>query len=154
MPTLIELLVIIWLMCGLTLVSGASIWFATYAGDSWGAPQSHLPEDWQVIPLDVFALPQPWHHLPSLEHLGCSLAPQEGGWQAPPLSCLCPTPVLTSSSTLFSLYCINQWNCEPCHVGPPKMDGSWWKALKKSGPLEKGMANHFSILGLRTPWTV
>ena len=27
-------------------------------------------------------------------------------------------------------------------------------SLKKCGPLEKGMANHFSILALRTPWTV
>ena len=35
---------------------------------------------------------------------------------------------------------------EPCHVGPPKMDGSWWRLLTKCGPLEKGMANHFSIL--------
>ena len=25
------------------------------------------------------------------------------------------------------------------------MDGSWWKALTKCGPLEKGRANHFSI---------
>ena len=41
-----------------------------------------------------------------------------------------------------------------CHAGPPKMDGSWWRVLTKSGPLEKGMANHFSILTLRTPWTV
>ena len=31
------------------------------------------------------------------------------------------------------------------------MDGSWWRVLKKRGPLEKGMANHFSILALRTP---
>ena len=37
---------------------------------------------------------------------------------------------------------------KPCHIGPPKMDGSWWRALRKRGPLEKGMANHFSIL----PW--
>ena len=29
-------------------------------------------------------------------------------------------------------------------------DGSWWRVLTKSGPLEKGMANHFSILALRT----
>ena len=42
----------------------------------------------------------------------------------------------------------------PCHVGSPKTDGSWWRALTKRGPLEKGMANHFSILALRTPWTV
>ena len=31
---------------------------------------------------------------------------------------------------------------------------SWWRDLTKSGPLEQGMANHFSILALRTPWTV
>ena len=34
----------------------------------------------------------------------------------------------------------------------PEPDGlSTWH---KHGPLEKGMANHFSILALRTPWTV
>ena len=30
------------------------------------------------------------------------------------------------------------------------MDGSWWRVLTKCGPLEKGMANHCSILALRT----
>ena len=25
------------------------------------------------------------------------------------------------------------------------MDGSWWRILTKCGPLEKGMANHFSL---------
>ena len=39
----------------------------------------------------------------------------------------------------------------PCRVGPPRTDGSWWRVLTKCGPLEKGMANHFSILALRTP---
>ena len=34
------------------------------------------------------------------------------------------------------------------------MDTSWWRVLTKCGPLEKGIANHFSILALRTPWTV
>ena len=34
------------------------------------------------------------------------------------------------------------------------MDGSCWRVLTKHGPLEKGMANHFSILALRTLWTV
>ena len=29
------------------------------------------------------------------------------------------------------------------------MDGSWWRVLTKHDPLEKGMANHFSILALR-----
>ena len=34
------------------------------------------------------------------------------------------------------------------------MAGSWWRGLTECGTLEKGMANHFSILALRTPWTV
>ena len=28
------------------------------------------------------------------------------------------------------------------------MDGSWWRVLTKRDPLEKGMANHSSILAL------
>ena len=40
---------------------------------------------------------------------------------------------------------------KPCCVGPPKTDGSWWRGMTECGPLEKGMANHFSILALRTP---
>ena len=31
------------------------------------------------------------------------------------------------------------------------MGGSWWRDLTECGPLEKGMANHFSILALGTP---
>ena len=50
--------------------------------------------------------------------------------------------------------CLTQWNYEPWPVGPPRTDGSWWRLLTKCGPLEKGMANHFSIFALRTPWTV
>ena len=57
-------------------------------------------------------------------------------------------------TNLVTQSCLSQWNYEPCLGGPPKMDGSWWKVLTKHGPLEKGMANHFSILALRTPWTV
>ena len=34
------------------------------------------------------------------------------------------------------------------------MDGSCWRVLPKRGPLKKGMANLFSLLALRTPWTV
>ena len=41
-----------------------------------------------------------------------------------------------------------------CHEEPPKTDGSWWRVLTKCDLLEKGMVNHFSILALRTPWTV
>ena len=44
-------------------------------------------------------------------------------------------------------------NYELCHVGPQKTDESGWRVLTKCGPLEKGMANHFSILALKTPWT-
>ena len=32
-----------------------------------------------------------------------------------------------------------------------KMGGSWWRDLTECGPLEKGMANHFSVLALKTP---
>ena len=31
------------------------------------------------------------------------------------------------------------------------MDGSWWRGLTDCGPLEKGMANHFSILASENP---
>ena len=50
--------------------------------------------------------------------------------------------------------CLTQWNYKPCHVGPPKTDRSQWRVLTKCGPLEKGMANHFNILTLRTPRAV
>ena len=42
--------------------------------------------------------------------------------------------------------CLTQWNYEPCHVGPPMMDRSWWWGLTKRVPLEKGMANHSVFL--------
>ena len=32
----------------------------------------------------------------------------------------------------------------PCRA--TKIDRPWWKVLTKCGPLEKGIANHFSIL--------
>jgi len=50
--------------------------------------------------------------------------------------------------------CLTQWNYEPCCVGPPKTDRSWWRVLTKRGPLEKGVANHIRILALRTTGTV
>ena len=31
------------------------------------------------------------------------------------------------------------------------MDGSSWRVLTKCGPLEKGLANHFSVLGFENP---
>ena len=52
---------------------------------------------------------------------------------------------------LGSQPCLTPGNYEPCHVGSPKTDGSWQRILTKCGPLEKGMASHFSILALRIP---
>ena len=64
-------------------------------------------------------------------------------------------PSFTFIKRLFSSSSLSAINeTKPCRVGPPKMDGSWWRGLTECGPLEKGMANHFSILALRTPWTV
>ena len=54
--------------------------------------------------------------------------------------------------TDHSLVYLNE--TEPCHLEPPKTDGSWWRVLTKQGSLEKGITSHFSILPLRTSWTV
>ena len=41
---------------------------------------------------------------------------------------------------------------KPSHAcGATQVGGSWWRGLTECGPLEKGMASHFSILALRTP---
>ena len=39
---------------------------------------------------------------------------------------------------------------EPCHAGLPKVDGSQQRALTKCDQLEEGIANHPSILALKT----
>ena len=44
--------------------------------------------------------------------------------------------------------CLTQWNYDPCCVGPPKTDGSWWRVLTKHGPLERGWKNTSMFL----PW--
>ena len=62
-----------------------------------------------------------------------------------------------SNSTIWSYGsqpCVTPWSYEACRARPPETDGSWWRVLTKRGPLEKGMANRFSMLVLRTPWTV
>ena len=76
----------------------------------------------------------------SLSRVGLLATPWTAAYQAPP--------------SMGSQPCLTQWNYEPCHVGSPKMDRSWWRVLTKCGPLEKGMTNHFCIFALRTPWTV
>ena len=37
------------------------------------------------------------------------------------------------------------------HARGATQDGGVWRGLMECGPLEKGMANHFSILALRSP---
>ena len=39
----------------------------------------------------------------------------------------------------------------PRSVGAQYTTGDQWRNLTECGPLEKGMANHFNILALRTP---
>ena len=56
-------------------------------------------------------------------------------------------PIWSHGPQLF----LTQWNYEPCCVGPPKTDGSWWRVLTKCGPLEKGMANYFKYSCLENP---
>ena len=65
-----------------------------------------------------------------------------------------PSPrVCPSSCTLNVGDCITQWSYESCHARPPKTDRSEWRVLTKRDPLEERMANHSSILAVRTPWT-
>ena len=63
--------------------------------------------------------------------------------------CLCltkPTVDLGAHSTLHSV--------APVHRATHQLSCRLTKKLlTECGPLEKGMANHFSILTLRTPWT-
>ena len=48
----------------------------------------------------------------------------------------------------------NSMKLWPCHAGLPKIDGPYWRVLTKCSPLEELMANHFSILTMKSPWTV
>ena len=59
---------------------------------------------------------------------------------------------LTKMITWITALCnsMKPWTM-PCR--PPKMDRSWWRVLIKCDPLEKGISNHLSILGLRIPLT-
>ena len=50
--------------------------------------------------------------------------------------------------------CITQWSYETYHTGEPKTNGTQGRVLTKYGPLEEGMADHYSILAMRIPWTV
>ena len=61
---------------------------------------------------------------------------------------LCATPQTGAHQAPLSLGFSRQeyWS------GLPFPSPSWRRVLTKCGPLKKGMANHFSILALRTAW--
>ena len=64
----------------------------------------------------------------------------------------------------FNHVCCVLWLCNFLKVVPCSLPSCFstildltmyiWRGLTECGPLEKGMANYFSILALRTPWTV
>ena len=51
----------------------------------------------------------------------------------------------SSSPAFLMMYSAYKLNKQGDNIQP------WWRGLTECGPLEKGMANHFSILALRTP---
>ena len=71
------------------------------------------------------------HYLPELAQTQCPLSP----WCSP-----------TILSSVIPSSCLQSFPAS----GPFLMSG----LFTSGGPLEKGMANHFSILALRTVWTV
>ena len=62
-----------------------------------------------------------------------------------------PQSQTTSQSDHMDHSLVSLNETKPCPVGPPKTGESWWRGLTECGPLENGMANHFSIRDLRTP---
>ena len=115
-------------------------------GKEWRQEEKGMTEDEMVG----------WH--PRLNGHEFEQAPVVGEWQG---SLLCCSPWghrVSDWGTEPNWWCgpqpyLTQRNHEPCRGGPPKMDRSWWRVLTKR-PLEKGMANHFSIHALRNPWAV
>ena len=56
------------------------------------------------------------------------------GWLSLRLLLTCaisPSPLHESQPCCGKGACRNQWNYEPCHSGPLKMDKSWWRVLTK-----------------------
>ena len=74
-----------------------------------------------------------------------------------------PPSTVTNTQWLVRVYMLNEdqpWD-NGCQARHPAMWSGWLKGSsllvrvgQNVGPLEKGMANHFGILALRTPWTV
>ena len=59
------------------------------------------------------------------------------------------TPAPYNSHSSATQPCLTQWKYEPCRVGPPKMDRSWWRVLTKCGPFKKGTLQTTSVF---LPW--
>ena len=77
------------------------------------------------------------------------------GWLSLGLLLTCaisPSPLHGSQPCCGKGACSNQWNYEPCHSGPLKMDKSWWRVLTKRGLPEEGMANYSNIFAARPSW--
>ena len=80
----------------------------------------------------------------------------------------CSRPLLTHSSASDSQTFTGEDECTSFYLtlcnsmklwamqdsGSPKTDGSQWIVPIKCGPLKKGVTNNFSILALKSPWTV
>ena len=47
--------------------------------------------------------------------------------------------------------CLTQWNYEPCRVGPPKMDRSWWRVLHKMWSTGEGNGKPLLFSCLENP---
>ena len=111
-----------------------------------------VPEETEAV---TFILPS----LVSGHRLGqwCPSFPQNCHFEAGTVKCTLEElggVILFAQGPFLSFYISIHSGNEPCCVGSPKTDGSWWRALTKRDPLEKGMANHFGNLALRTPSTV
>ena len=107
--------------------------------------EPHLPVNVWKSPVEVWVdSGLPWRQGTCSTVLGGACWPKSP-WR-PPLALLqCQDWVVSGQTT-------NREGAQP----HPSAD-SWSKGLlsmAECGPLEKGMANHFSILALRTPWTV
>ena len=123
------------------------------------AEREHSPAHQQKTGLKIYwAWPYPWEQDPVSPSV--SLSHQEASISLFSLSIRGQTEWKPQSQKanqtdhMDHSLVLTQWNYETCHVGPPETNGSWWRVLTKHGPLEKGMVNHFSVLALRTPWTV
>ena len=46
---------------------------------------------------------------------------------------------------------LTQWNYEPCCVGPPRMDGSWWRILTKTWSTREGNSKPLQHSCLENP---